>query len=238
MFYSGAEKVLYNLWKLYGSIIEKTWKIKGEFSNEELIEEFFFIVLGGFGISYELNLSALKIIKNKGLLNNKLYSDNKQLTYTAKLLKNEFIQKQFEPMTKSKEFRKYRFINSKPIVVANAGYWLWNECFWNLDKKLKSSEYNSRKWLCECPGFGLKSASWFLRNIGYSDNYAVLDVHVLRFASRIGIEIPKTLSEKSYLHIEDILRKLCNKIGVTLGKMDFLIWTLGRYGYLDYVRCE
>lgn len=235
---SNAEKILDTLWQMYGSSLEGTSKFRLQDSNQKLIDEFFFIVLGGFGISYELNLSALKILKEKRMLNIDLFKEKEALTDTIELLKSEFCKKQFEPRTKSNELRRYRFIDTKPITVTEAGYWLWNECGWNLNEKLHSIGNNSREWLCSCPGIGLKSASWFLRNIGYSDNYAVLDVHILRFVSKIGIEVPKTLSEKAYLHIESVLRELCDKIGVTLGKMDLLLWTLGRYGYLEYVRCE
>ncbi|MPN54405.1 putative N-glycosylase/DNA lyase [bioreactor metagenome] len=82
----------------------------------------------------------------------------------------------------------------------------------------------------------MKSASWFLRNIGYSYDYAVFDVHILRFISRIGIDVPNVISDKVYIYLEDILREICNKIGVTLGSMDYLLWILGRNGYLEYVR--
>lgn len=233
-----AEKILYNLWQMYGNSLEMNSTYNIQDYNESLVEEFFFVVLGGFGISYELNLSALKVLKEKNLLDSKLFKTKKTLISTIELLKNEFGTKQFEPQTKSKSLRKYRFIDTKSITVAEAGCWLWNECNWNLGKKLQILGDDSREWLCNCPGIGLKSASWFLRNIGYSDNYAVLDVHILRFVSKIGIEVPKTLSEKAYLNIENVLRELCDNIGINLGKMDFLLWNLSRYGYLQHVRCD
>lgn len=238
MVVTNAENILYNLWEMYGKSIEKFLKQESEKDNSKLIEEFFFIVLGGFGISYELNQSALNVLKQKSLLSGELFDSNEKLETTIELLKKEFTIKQFEPKTKNNEFRKYRFIETKPITVSQAGYWLWNECQWNISNKINTLNINSRDWLCNCPGFGLKSASWYLRNTGYNFDYAVLDVHVLRFISKIGIEVPNTITEKSYLFIENALRELCNKIGVALGKMDYLIWTLGREGYLDYVRCE
>ncbi|SHJ57008.1 Thermostable 8-oxoguanine DNA glycosylase [Clostridium amylolyticum] len=233
-----AERVLDDLWQMYGGYVQENLNFNIKLNNTKLIEEFFFIVLGGFGISYELNISALRVLKHKKLLNSNLFINKEDLIITSELLKNEFNTKQFEPRTKSSELRKYRFIDTKSITVAEAGYWLWSECQWNIDKKLQTEGNKAREWLCNCPGVGLKSASWLLRNIGYCENYAVLDVHILRFISKMGIEVPKNLSEKSYLYVEDTLRNLCDNIGVTLGKMDYLLWTLGRCGYLEHVRCE
>ena len=223
------------IWELYGSSIEP-YNVRKIRDNDLLIDEFFFVILGGFGINYELNKSGLEIIKNKGLIEQNFYC-NKMESETSCLLKNEFIKKQFEPKTNKKEYRKYRFINSKPSIVYSAGNWLLNEYNWNL-VKLLNEEVNIRNILCSCPGFGMKSASWFLRNTGYNVNYAVLDVHILRFISKIGIEVPKVLTEKAYIEIEEILREICDKIDVSLGKMDYLLWILGRTGFLNYVEVK
>ena len=37
-----------------------------------------------------------------------------------------------------------------------------------------------RELLCGCPGFGYKTASWLLRNLGLGRGLAIIDVHVLR----------------------------------------------------------
>lgn len=221
--------------ELYGSSIEPYNTIK-IIDNDLLIDEFFFVVLGGFGISYELNKSGLEVIKNKGFIERKFYYNNKESETTC-LLKNEFCKKQFKPKTSKNEYRKYRFINSKPSIIYSAGNWLLNEYNWDLIKLL-NDEVNIRNILCSCPGFGMKSASWFLRNTGYNVDYAVLDIHILRFISKIGIEVPKVLTEKAYIQIEEILREICNKIDVSLGKMDYLLWVLGRTGFLDYVEVK
>lgn len=229
-----VEELFHELWVTYGESVEIEKKLLIT-DNSILIDEFFFILLGGFGISYELNKSGLEIVKSKGLLNRELYTDN-WCTLAENLIREEFSIKQFEPITKSNEHRKYRFIEGKPTVIASAGNWLYNESNWNLNDLLNKHGMKSREKLCECPGIGMKSASWFLRNVGYNDNYAVFDVHILRFIARIGIDVPNVISERVYIYLEDILRDVCNKIGVSLGKMDYLLWILGRNGYLEYVR--
>lgn len=233
---SHAEHTLLSLWDMYGTWAQENIKCVRS-SNEQLLEEFFFIILGGYGISYEQNISALMVIKNKGIINKKLYINDQVIQSTVMLIRSEFNTRQFEPKTKTGEFRKYRFIQSKPIVITQAGHWLWRECDWDLYKALNEREaLEARNWLCGCPGFGMKSASWFLRNTGFCNDFAVFDVHVLKFLDRIGILVPNNLNEKAYLHLEEILRGICNKIGATLGAMDYLLWCLGRNGFLSYVR--
>lgn len=146
--------------------------------------------MGGYGISYELNISGLSVLKYKGLLDSYFYEDN-EIIRTEKLIRKEFSLRQFEPRTKSSELRKYRYIQSKPRTVAYAGNWMLNECGWNLYDWLNGNEHNLREKLCDCPGIGMKSASWFLRNTGYNDDYAVFDIHVLRFLSKIGFDVPE-----------------------------------------------
>lgn len=229
-------KLFQELWDLYGESIENDKNIRIN-DNDILLDEFFFVILGGYGISYELNRSGLEVIKSKGLINKFLYSDD-MVKETERKIHKEFSIKQFKPMTKNDELRKYRFIDSKPTVLANAGNWLLNKCEWDLYTWLHESEYNLRNKICDCPGIGMKSASWFLRNTGYNFDYAVLDKHILRFIYRIGIEVPDILTEKGYIYIEETLRQICNEINVSLGKMDYLLWILSRNGYLDYVRCN
>ncbi|MTI85836.1 MAG: hypothetical protein FH756_18550 [Firmicutes bacterium] len=231
-----AEHTLLSLWDMYGTWAKESMKPLHS-SNQYLLEEFFFIILGGYGISYEQNLSGLQVFKDKGLIQKELYSSEQVTEVTEKAIRRELNVRQFEPKTKAGEFRKYRFVQSKPRVITRAGHWLWCECNWDLYTGLNDKEpLEARNWLHECPGFGMKSASWFLRNTGFCDDFAVFDVHVLRFLERIGVSVPKRLNDKTYLQLEEILREICYKIGATLGALDYLLWCLGRNGFLSYVR--
>lgn len=55
-----------------------------------------------------------------------------------------------------------------------------------------------------------KEASHFLRNVGFGEDVAILDRHILRNLERLAVidEIPKTLSPKLYLEIEDRLERV------------------------------
>ena len=84
-----------------------------------------------------------------------------------------------------------------------------------------------REWLVRnIRGLGYKEASHFLRNIGYKD-LAILDFHVLDILEKYGvIKKPKTLTKRKYLEIEEKLRCLAKKLGLTLAELDLYLWYL------------
>lgn len=83
----------------------------------------------------------------------------------------------------------------------------------------------SRDWLAEnVKGLGLKEASHFLRNIGFTD-VAIIDFHIVDVLVRNKlIETPKKLDRKTYLEIEEVLRKLAQKTGLNLAELDLYLW--------------
>ena len=82
-----------------------------------------------------------------------------------------------------------------------------------------------REWLIKnIRGIGLKEASHFLRNIGYS-NLAIIDFHILDLLDRYGIiEKPKMMTKSRYLQIEDELRRLSRDAGLSLAELDLYLW--------------
>jgi N-glycosylase/DNA lyase len=82
-----------------------------------------------------------------------------------------------------------------------------------------------RGWLAQnVKGLGMKEASHFLRNVGYED-VAIVDFHIVDFLVDHGVvDKPKTLTPRKYLEIEDVLRRIGNKAGMTLGELDLYMW--------------
>ena len=76
-------------------------------------------------------------------------------------------------------------------------------------------------------GIGYKEASHFLRNIGFGEDIAILDRHILRNLVKVGVinEIPKTISPKNYLEIETKMRHFCQKIEINMAQLDLLLWS-------------
>jgi len=84
-----------------------------------------------------------------------------------------------------------------------------------------------REWLSSnVLGLGYKEASHFLRNIGITD-LAIIDFHIIDLLVKSGmIEKPrnKTLSKKRYLEIEEVLRGIAEKAGMSLAELDLYLW--------------
>jgi N-glycosylase/DNA lyase len=85
----------------------------------------------------------------------------------------------------------------------------------------------AREWLVEnVLGMGYKEASHFLRNIGLGEDLAILDRHILKNLTLLGVikEVPSTLSRKTYLEIERRMTEFSKKTGIPMGQLDLLLW--------------
>mgnify|MGYP000672146687 CR=1 FL=1 len=119
----------------------------------------------------------------------------------------------------------YRFYNRRAEYIIEA------RKFWkikNLLKDFKKAE-DAREWLVEkIRGLGYKEASHFLRNVGYTNNLAILDRHVLKtlYEYKLVSKLPKNLTRKTYLNLEMILRKFAKEACLTVAELDLYLWYL------------
>lgn len=84
-----------------------------------------------------------------------------------------------------------------------------------------------RDWIVKnIKGMSYKEAGHFLRNVGFGQEIAILDRHILRNLERLGVieEIPKTLSPKIYLEIEEKMKEYCEFVKIPMDEMDLLLW--------------
>ncbi len=79
----------------------------------------------------------------------------------------------------------------------------------------------------EVNGYGYKEASHFLRNIGFFEDIAILDRHILKNLVKCGVikEVPANINVKTYLAIEEKMRKFCEKNGLKLAELDLIFWS-------------
>lgn len=117
----------------------------------------------------------------------------------------------------------YRFPNKRAEYIVEA-----REKIKSLTKILKSnlSEYEKREWIVKnIKGIGYKEASHFLRNIGYKD-VAIIDFHILNLLRRHKLisKKPEHLTRKRYLEIERTLRKIAEKLNISLAELDLYLW--------------
>lgn len=86
-----------------------------------------------------------------------------------------------------------------------------------------------REWIVKnIKGMSYKEAGHFLRNVGFGEDVAILDRHILRNLVRLEVieEIPKTITPKKYIEIEEKLREYCKEIGIGMDEFDLLLWYL------------
>ena len=87
--------------------------------------------------------------------------------------------------------------------------------------------FEKRKWLVEnVKGIGYKEASHFLRNIGFVEDIAILDRHILRNMERLGLipEIPKSITPGIYFKLESKFKEFAGEINIPIQDLDFIFW--------------
>lgn len=86
-----------------------------------------------------------------------------------------------------------------------------------------------RRLASEVSGLGPKQASLFLRNIGYAENVAVLDIHVLTYMSWVGLTeglVKSVPTMRKYEKLEDAFIKYANSFGCTPDHFDLAVWVV------------
>ncbi len=134
-----------------------------------------------------------------------------------------------------KEIARYlrhrtRFHNHKAAYIVRARERFFADGRATLRKALEAflSPHEARTWLvAEVDGLGYKEASHFLRNIGRGEDLAILDRHILRnlLHHRVIGRLPKSLTPKRYLAIEDRMRAFADRVGISIGVLDLLWWS-------------
>ncbi len=126
------------------------------------------------------------------------------------------------------EIKRVRFRHNKSGYLVEA-----RENFLKDDISLreKLSDFNdpkdAREWIVDnIKGLGYKESSHFLRNIGYTEDLAILDRHILKNLEELGVidEVPKTLTKKKYIEIEKKMKSFSDEVDIPLGHLDLVLW--------------
>jgi len=138
-------------------------------------------------------------------------------------LKACFCTETKDTLAKKLKEKGYRFPNTRAAYIVKSAS--KKDLLPTILMKLKGDE--RRTWLVQnIKGLGYKEASHFLRNIGY-DDYAIVDSHIIDILVRYRlITRPKTLTKKTYMDIEAILRRLAYQTQLTLAELDLYLWYL------------
>jgi N-glycosylase/DNA lyase len=85
----------------------------------------------------------------------------------------------------------------------------------------------ARQWLVKnVKGLGEKEASHFLRNIGWGENLAILDRHILKNLHLLGVidKMENNLSGRRYAEIEKRMKRFAQSSAIPLSHLDFVLW--------------
>jgi len=184
--------------------------------------ELLFCLLGGHSVSYELALSATERCAELDVFAPQWAPDDLKAR-----LADELGQPQFLPRKLDGTLRRYRYPRRKAMLVAAASQWL--ALCGPLTQALSSldCERERRELLCACPGIGPKTASWLLRNLGFAQNLAVLDVHVLRAMASAGLVDQVNLS-RDYEMVEETFLAWCEDLAAPPAAFDLFLWEFQR----------
>ena len=132
-----------------------------------------------------------------------------------------FKERSFNPHRYIKDMRFHHHKNNYLL----AGKKIYPQVLEQLSLRQDSSTL--RAWLAtHVDGYGYKESSHFLRNIGHR-NLAILDRHILKnlVHHKVIPELPKTLTPKTYLAIEQRFQRFAQKINIPLDALDLLFWS-------------
>lgn len=84
-----------------------------------------------------------------------------------------------------------------------------------------------REWIVKnIKGMAYKEAGHFLRNVGFGKEIAILDRHILKNLVKLEVieDVPKSLTPKLYLEIEEKMKTYCKFINIPMDSLDLLLW--------------
>jgi N-glycosylase/DNA lyase len=140
----------------------------------------------------------------------------------------------------SSKKQKYRYPNLKANHIRKTIESIYGEGL-SLKKVLHNCKdpYEARYHLANyATGIGPKQASLFLRNIGYADDLAILDSHVLRYMSILQLISPtqnQVSNFKGYEKIEKTLQDYNDSLRTKLAHLDTSIWIVMRVYQEEFI---
>lgn len=145
------------------------------------------------------------------------------------LMKNDLLfkgdEEHIRPLLKD-----IRFGDNKARYIVKARRYFTEDNSLKIKDKIRSFDDvpKLRMWLAEnILGMGMKEASHFLRNIGLGEDLAILDRHILKNLRDYDViyQIPKSITKKVYIDIEDKMREFSRRIDIPMDELDLLFWS-------------
>ena len=206
-------------WHICGDLFRRATEIRPSRTPDDVHQELLFCLLGGYGVTYEHNRSAAEVV---GRL--KPFADSWDEHDLFEAVSAELSLAQFEPRRRDGSLRRYRFPQRKTTIIVRARRWtrLSAPLAEILDGFVDGRE--RRRFLSDCPGIGPKTASWFLRNLGWGEQLAIIDVHLLRALSDAGRVSENVRMPRDYDAVEDAFLNWCRDLNAPPAAFDLFVW--------------
>ncbi|HEX8217887.1 MAG TPA: hypothetical protein VF914_01595 [Chloroflexia bacterium] len=184
----------------------------------------------GSNVLFEQALAAAQYLEKGGLLcipEGNLLGEHEQRIVQA------LSQPIFPPIKQTGEGCKYRYPKMRASHICQSAAMIYSR-----DRTLRGllmDGSNTRETrnsiIASAKGIGPKQASLFLRNIGYANDVAILDVHILRYMSAIGLYMggnSNVCTVRGYDKVEANLRGYADGLCLELSYLDIAIWVVMR----------
>lgn len=187
-------------WRQHNPEQERPHRLGSTFS-EELVA----CMLGGHGVTFEMNIAAFRILRDSGL------------TAGAGATESELSEVLHQPLIIGDRSVLYRYPNQKASRIAEALERVRNEA-------LPDAPLDVREWLMTFRGIGPKTASWIVRNHFGTDDVAIIDIHIQRAGIQAGVFDPRWSPTRDYWTMESAFLAWARIGKVSAGDLDAVIW--------------
>lgn len=202
-----------------------------ELSEEDILFELILSILGSQN-KYEVALKFAHVIKEESILTT--FYDKHEISKLEATLEQIFT----TPQNVDNSMVKYRFPTTRAKFIAYSLIFIQENKGIKYILKNAENTANIREFIVKnIKGIGPKQASHFLRNVGFSNSIAVLDVHILRYMQIQGViqEQYKSISSlKLYEKLEIQLIKFLEFMLAPIGFIDQAIWIVMRVYQREY----
>lgn len=193
-------------------------------TSESLIDEVCACLLGGFGIPAEMGYAAFLALKRQGLTRAKFGQ-------TEEDLQHQILEVLLSPIKGDSGMFRYRFPRQKARRLASVLMGMARN-------DPPENPVEMKRWLMSFPGIGPKTASWIVRNWTGSDEVAIIDIHIFRACTLMGLFTGNESISRDYDVLERKFIELAKAMGERTSDVDIVMWSamrrLGSYGVEAY----
>jgi N-glycosylase/DNA lyase len=219
---SGADPWWWEVWTKHHQRFAEIASPREPLDEDSLRRELVFCLLSGHGVRYEHAASAAEILATLAV-----FDRSRDQVALEQEVSSCLSQRAFLPLRRDGSRRRYRYPTAKARIIAGAVTWVHESDGLVNELTRRHCTASRRTWLCSCPGIGLKTASWLLRNGGWSDDVAIIDVHILRALTEAGViagaELPR-----DYLRVEQAYLNWCRSLAASPASLDLFLWEVQR----------